>query len=158
MTKTERKSNKLKWVLSIVSIVLSLATLIGVIVGVNNMADTTSLSQTDYHIGTINDTGKIIESKKSIYSDISTIEDLEITLAENSNITYKVVFYDEDEKFISMTETLETDFDTSSNPSNAEYFRVLITPNQVDGEDVTLNVFNMGKYTKMINVEFANQK
>ena len=156
MTKT--KSNRLKWVLSIVSIVLSLATLIGVIVGVNNMADTTTLSQTDYHIGTINETGKIIESKKSIYSDMSTIEDMEITLAENSNITYKVVFYDEDEKFISMTETLETDFDTSSNPSNAEYFRVLITPNQVDGEDITLNVFNMGKYTKMINVEFANQK
>ena len=158
MTKTERKGNKFKWVLSIVSILLSLATLIGVIVGVNNMADTSTLSQTDYHIGTINETGKIIESKKSVYSDMTTIEDMEITLAENSNITYKVVFYDEEEKFVSATETLETDYDTTANPENAEYFRVVITPNQVDGEDVTLNIFNMGKYTKMINVEFANKK
>ena len=78
------------------------------------------------HDGTINETGKIIESKKSIYSDMTTIEDMEITLAENSNITYKVVFYDEDENFISMTESVETDFDTTANPENAEYFELFV--------------------------------
>ena len=89
---------------------------------------------------------------------MSTIQDLEITLDDNSNITYKVVFYDEDEKFVSATGMLETDYTSTATPENAEYFRVVITPNQVDGEDVILNIFNMGKYTKMINVSFANVK
>ena len=158
MTRSERKSNKLKLILTIVSIVLSLATLVGMLFTFGNMADTKNFSSMDYHIGTIDDGGKIVESRKSIYSDMSTIQDLEITLDDNSNITYKVVFYDEDEKFVSATGMLETDYTSTATPENAEYFRVVITPNQVDGEDVILNIFNMGKYTKMINVSFANVK
>lgn len=157
MVKAEKK-NKIKWILTIVSFVLSLATIIGVLFAFGNMAETKNLSSTDYHIGMIDDGGKIVESRKSIYSDLITTEDMEITLDENANITYKVVFYDEEEKFVSATETLETDYDTTATPENAEYFRIVITPNQVDGEDIILNVFNMGKYTKMVNVQFANVK
>ena len=158
MTKTARKSNKLKWILTIVSVVLSLATLISCLFAFGNMAETKSLSVTDYQIGTINESGKIIESKKSIYSDMVTTEDMEITLDEDCQITYKVVFYNEDEDYISMTDTLENDFNTTAIPENAEYFRIIITPNQVDGEDVIVNLFNVGKYTNMVNVEFANVK
>lgn len=157
MTKTERKSNKVKWILTIVSVVLSLATLISCLFAFGNMAETKTMSSTAYHIGTIDDGGKIVDSRKSIYSDMKTTESLEITLDEDSQITYKVVFYDENEDFISMSETLETDFDTTATPENAEYFRVVITPNQIDGEDTIVNIFNMGKYTKMLNVTFANK-
>lgn len=157
MVKAEKK-NKIKWIMTIVSFVLSLATIIGVLFAFGNMAETKNLSSNDYHIGIIDDGGKIVESRKSIYSDLITTEDMEITLDENANITYKVVFYDEEEKFVSATETLETDYDTTATPENAEYFRIVITPNQVDGEDIILNVFNMGKYTKMVNVQFANVK
>ena len=157
MTKTERKSNKVKWILTIVSVVLSLATLISCLFAFGNMAETKTMSSTAYHIGTIDDGGKIVDSRKSIYSDMKTTESMEITLDEDSQITYKVVFYDENEDFISMSETLETDFDTTATPENAEYFRVVITPNQIDGEDTIVNIFNMGKYTKMLNVTFANK-
>lgn len=158
MTKTERKSNKIKWVLSIVSVILSLATLIGVIVGINNLADTTKFNITFYSIGAIDETGRIVESRKSIYSDIATTEDMEIVLNEDATITYKVVFYDEDINFISMTDALETDFDTTTTPENAKHFRVVITPYQIDGEDTIVNVFNMSKYTKMLDITFANNK
>lgn len=156
MVKAEKK-NKIKWILTIVSFVLSLATIIGVLFAFGNMAETKTMSSTAYHIGTIDDGGKIVDSRKSIYSDMKTTESLEITLDEDSQITYKVVFYDENEDFISMSETLETDFDTTATPENAEYFRVVITPNQIDGEDTIVNIFNMGKYTKMLNVTFANK-
>lgn len=154
MTKT--KKEKAKWRLTIGAVVLSVVALVSAIIGLTKNITTTKLGSTDYAIGSVDSTGKVIDSKKSVYSkDLNTTDNLTIDIDEDTvTITYKVAYYDENEKFVSMTEALSSDLDTTSIPSTAEYFRVIITPNQVDGEDVTLNIFNMSKYTSQIEVNF----
>jgi len=156
MNLTEKKKNKLKWWLTLTSIVLSVATLVAVCVGLGKIGDTKNVSNSDYAIGTINETGKIVDSKQSAYmKDAETIDGLVIDIdEETATITYKVAFYDEDGKFISMTESQESDFDATNIPENADTFRVVITPYQVDGENVELNIFNMSKYTSQLDVSY----
>ncbi len=157
MKMTAKKKSKLKMGLSIVSVILSVITLIALVIGLNNITTSTkNVSKSDYAIGTISETGKIVESKQSAYmKDAETIDGLVIDIDEDTaTITYKVAFYDEDGKFISMTESQETDFDTSNIPENADTFRVVITPYQVDGENVELNIFNMSKYTSQLDITF----
>lgn len=151
-----RKKEKAKWWLTIGAVVLSVVALVSAIIGLTKNITTTKLGSTDYAIGSVDSTGKVIDSKKSVYSkDLNTTDNLTIDIDEDTaTITYKVAYYDENEKFVSMTEAMSKDLDTTSIPSTAEYFRVIITPNQVDGEDVTLNIFNMSKYTSQIEVTF----
>ena len=145
-----------KIALIVISVILSLVSLVATIVGFSNLATTRTIKATDYAIGTINETGNIVDSKKSTYlKDMVTIEDMEITIDEDAQITYKLVFYDEEEKYISTTESLAKDYDVSTTPENAKYFRVVITPNQVDEEDVKLNFFNVRKYTNMLEIKIA---
>lgn len=153
---TTKKKNKLKWFLTITSVILSIATLVAVCVGLKNLTDTKSVSKSDYAIGTINETGKIVESKQSAYmKDAESVDGLVIEIdEETATITYKVAFYDEDGKFISMTENQDADFDTTNIPETADTFRVVVTPYQVDGENVELNIFNVGKYTSQLDVSF----
>ena len=152
-----KKKNKLKLILSIASVVLSVITLVSMIVFFNNLADTKKVDKSDFAIGTINETGKIVESKQSAYmKDAENVDGLTIEIDEDTaTITYKVAFYNEDGEFISMTESLDADFDATTIPENADTFRVVITPYQVDGENVELNIFNMGKYTSQLDVSFA---
>ena len=151
------KNNKLKWVITLVSLFLSIATLVAVCVGLGNLNETTeSVSRSDYKIGTITETGKFADSKQHAYmEDAETIDGLVIDIdEENATITYKVAFYNEDGEFISMTESMETDFDTANIPESATSFRVEITPNAVDGEPVELNIFNLNNYTSQIEITY----
>ena len=154
---TNKKKSKLKWVITLLSLFLSIATLVSVCVGLHNITTSTKdVSKSDYAIGTINETGKIVESKQSAYmKDAENVDGLTIEIdEETATITYKVAFYDEDGKFISMTESQESDFDATNIPENADTFRVVVTPYQVDGENVELNIFNMSKYTSQLDVTY----
>lgn len=147
------KSNKFKGILAIVSIVLSVVTLVALCVCLGNVTTTKTLRNSDYAIGTINESGIVVESKQHIYTEDSySVEDMVIELEEDASITYKVAFYDKDGKFISMTDAQSADFDATSVPATATEFRIVITPNAVDGEAVELTIFNMSKYTGQLSV------
>lgn len=153
--KTKNKG-KAKWWLGFTSLVLSVVTLVAVGLGFSKLADTKTVTNSDYTIGSITETGKAVESKYSAYmKQAENVDGLTIDIdEEKTTVTYKVAFYDEDGKFISMTESLESDFDSTATPETAETFRVIVTPYQVDGENVELNIFNMGKYTSQLEVTF----
>ena len=155
MVKTKRKE-KAKWLLTIGAVVMSAVALVSSLFGLSKNETTENVTNSMYAVGTINETGKIVESKKSAYmKNAQTTEDLTIDIdEETATITYKVVYYDEDEKFLSITESLSEDLDSTTIPENAEYFRVVVTPNQVDEEDVTLNAFNKSKYTSQLDITF----
>ncbi len=154
---SEKKKSKLKWALSIVSIVLSVITLVALCVGLGNLASTKTLGNSDYAIGTINEDGKVVDSKQSAYTkNTYKTEDMSIDIdEETATITYKVAFYDKDGKFVSMTEALDEDFDTTNIPETATEFRIVVTPLAVDGEAVELNIFNVGKYTSQLDVKVS---
>lgn len=153
---TEKKKNKLKWALTIVSIVLSVITLVAVCVGLGNLSATKTLSNSDFSTGAINATGKVVESKQSAVSKKAySVDGMSIELdEETATVTYKVAFYAEDGSFVSMSDALDEDFDTSTIPSTAKTFRVVVTPLAVDGEAVELNIFNIGKYVSQLKVTF----
>lgn len=154
MAMTEKKKNKLKTWLMIGAIALCVIMLIGVFVKLGNMETTRKLNTSNYAVGTISATdGKINESRQNIYTkDLLNAEDIEITLNEDATITYKVFCYDEDKEFISATNSLSADFDAQDLAQGTAYVRVVITPAQVDGENVNINAFNMAKYTSQINI------
>lgn len=154
---TTKKKNKLKWLLTITSAVLSVVAIVGVCFGLSNLAKTKSVDNGDFAVGTIvAESGKIVESKHSAYmKDAENVDGLTIDIdEETATITYKVAFYDEDGKFVSMTETMDEDFDATNIPENATSFRVVVTPYQVDGENVELNIFNMSKYTSQLEITY----
>lgn len=150
------KSKKANLIMTITAVVLSVLALAGVIVAMHKDNTTAKTNATMFTTGAITETGKIVESKQSAYlKDMQTTDGLKIELdEETATITYKVVFYDEEDKFISMTESLDADFVAENIPENATQFRVVITPLAVDGEAVELSIFNMAKYVNQLEVEF----
>lgn len=157
---TATKKAKTSLVVSIVSAVLSVATILGLAIGIGNSQITTvKANANDFKNGAITETGKIVESNESaVLKEMATVEDMKIEVDEETcTITYKVAFYDEEENFITATEDLSEDFDVANVPENAKFFRVMVTPNEVDGEAVKLNVFNRAKYLKQITVSYARE-
>lgn len=150
------KSDKLKWVITFVSIALILGLLISVIVGLSNLQPTKNVGNLDYSISSIDTTtGKVIDSNQNIVmKNLGNVDGMTITLDEDAQITYKVAFYDEDEEFVSITASQSADFDAENIPETAKYFRVVITPNQVDGENVTVTLLNMANYTSQVEITF----
>ena len=154
----KRRNEKLQWGLIVLALFMSVATIVGITVGTHVAADKTDeVSKYDYTIGAIDETGKLIESKKSLYTEeMQTVEGLTIELdEETANITYKVAFYNEDGEFVSMTEAMSEDFDATTIPEGVAFFRIVITPNQVDDEDVTVTIWNVGKYAKQLEVSYS---
>ena len=153
-----RRKYKARWVITIISFVMSLvmfgAFLFNIFTRPGETTDT--LGSFDYAIGAIDDSGKIIESKQSVYSKkLHTVDELDIEVAEDATVSYVLYFYDADEKFIEASDVLTDDVTEASVPENAEFFRIVITPAEVDGEAVVLSIFNTGKYINQVKVSFA---
>ena len=156
---TAAKRSKAKWIITIVSFVMSIIMFSAFIFGIfTKPGETTeNVGTSDYGFGNIDDAGKVVQSYKAMYmKDMQTVTGLDIEVNdETSVLTYKVVFYDEEKAYVSATETLSDDFDATSIPENAKYFRVVIIPNQIDGEDVILNIFNVSNYAKKLAVSYT---
>ena len=148
------KTNKSKWIATTLAFGLIAVVLIAFGLKLNRQEKTTTYGFTSFAIGALNPTnGKIVESKKALYTkDLGHVDGLEITLKDDATITYYVAFYDEDKVFIEATDAQTDDFDTADVSEGAEYFRVLVVPNQIDEEDVVLNALNMIKYANMITI------
>jgi hypothetical protein len=151
------KKEKVKTLFIVLSFVLSLITTIAVCFGIANATKTTeTVGVTAFELGSVDESGKVIESKKSsVMENAQNVDGLTIDIdEETATVTYRVVFYGEDGEYLSTTETLETDYDATSTPETAETFRVVITPDQVDGEDVKINIFTMNKYAKQLEITY----
>ena len=154
---TKKKSKLILWI-TIISFIMSAVMFGAFVVGLTRPDEdnTDTVGTFGYSLGTVDESGKVVESKKSaIQKEMQTVSGMDIQLdEETATVTYKVVFYDENKDYISTTESLSADYDAELTPENAKFFRVIITPYQVDGEDVELSVWNMSKYTKQLEVSY----
>ena len=154
---TKKKSKIILWI-TVISFIMSAIMFGAFVVGLARPSEknTDTVGRFGYSLGTVDETGKLVESKKSIVQkEMQTVSGMKIELDEEAaTVTYKVSFYDEDKNYISTTEALSADYSAELTPENASYFRVIITPYQVDGEDVELFVWNMSKYTKQLEVSY----
>ena len=157
---SEKKRSRIKWIILVASFVMTVIMFGAFVNGMiteRSSRTTDTLSASDYSIGTIDGTsGKILESKKNAYTkDMYKLEGVKISLNDEiATVTYKVAYYDEEGKFLSMSNELTASYDAEA-PEGAVYFRVLVTPYQVDGEDVTLTLFNKSKYVNQLEVTFG---
>lgn len=151
------KREKLKGIMVLASCLLSIATFMTVAVGMAKATKTTAtVRSVEYTRGNVNNSGNIIESKKAIVmKDTKNVDGLMIDIdEENATVTYRVVFYGEDGEYLSTTESMATDYEEEITPDGAETFRIVVTPNQVDGEDVEIGTFSVGKYAKQLDVTY----
>jgi len=151
------RKDKVKSLLIVLSFLLSLVTTLAVCFGIAKATETTqTVRKSEYVLGSIDESGKVIESKKSIVMEnAKSVDGLTIDIdEENATVSYRVVFYGEDGEYLSTTESMETDYDATSVPESAETFRVVVMPYQVDGEDVKINMFTIGKYAKQLDITY----
>ena len=155
----EKNRSKKAFITSVVACVVSVVTALAVLLGiVNNAVTTKTLKGVDFERGSLDANGKYVESNENLVSmDMNTVDGLIIEINEDATVSYKLAFYNEDEEFVSMTESLTENFDTENIPAEAKYFKVVITPNQVDGENVKVNVLNQNKFVKQLKVTFARE-
>lgn len=151
-----KNKSKFRWGVTIVALVLSVITFSAVFLGVSSNDTTDELNRIDYALGTIDaTTGKALDSKLAICTeDMNNIEGLEIEIVDEPTVTYQVFFYDEDKEYLSASESLSADYTAETVPEGAKYFRIVITPLEVDGEAVEINPLTMSKYTKQLTVTF----
>lgn len=141
------------------AVVLTVGLVAGIVALTGKKADEGKvIVKLDYEIGTINETGKYVESEKSIYSDAFECKGLKITLDFDNSIKYRIHFYDESNVHISTTAYLESGFPTTALtvPDTAFYARIEITPewdSDVKAENRVVKWYNVNKYANQLTVQ-----
>lgn len=135
-----RKSNKVMLAVFCIAVIV-LAGTVTVLAIQLNRTTTATLFGTAYAVGTLDDNGKVAESKENIYTKyLISVDGLKITIKEKADVQYKLYFYDADKAFVSASEEwLTADFEGTI-PETAKYVRVVIDPIE-DNEVSVLEVF-----------------
>lgn len=132
--------------------VIALLGVVGLGLVVNDQISTLELKSWNYTVADLDSEGELDSSDENIVTkDYIKVDGLEITVNEEAEITYRVVFYDEDKEYISETDELTTDFQDSEIPEGAEYCKIVITP--VDDNEIS--IFEKGDFVEMLNVKYA---
>ncbi len=112
---------------------------------------TKTLGLIDWEIGAIDADGEFLKDTGSIVTkDFHNVEDLEIELAKDAMVSYKVFYYDEDEAFISASNALSADY-AGTAPEGAVYFKLMVTPSN----DAEVSLLEIPGYVEQISVVCA---
>lgn len=157
----KRKTKDL--ITKIMSVILVIATIVGIgaLVShfVSNKADEDGRVEVNlsYEIGGLTAYGKYAETKESIYTkEAFKCDGLYIEPEFDATITYQVFFYDGLGNFISSTASLEGYY-TDEIPADSSYARIVITPKWDKDEEKKINIFQVNKYAKQLNVKVSNE-
>lgn len=151
MAYSKSKANNIKWIIAFVLIAILAVGVIFALVKIDRNETTKTIdgSVFSYSIGLIDEEGEYEQGTSSIYmKDFYEVDGLTCKLDEKATISYEINFYDEKEEFISSTGSLETDFESSSIPETAKYFRVEITPKN----DYEVSFFEINTYADQLTV------
>ena len=147
-------SLNLKWIISLVLIALLSVAMVFAFVKIDKTETTKTIggNSFNYSVGLLDEEGKYEQGTSSIYmKNFYDVDGLDVDLADDATVTYKISFYDADQKFVSMTDSLSEDFDGSTTPENAEYFRIMVTPTN----DPEVSWTEIGRYAGMLTVSIS---
>lgn len=138
---------------------LACITLVGAVVGLSALfrksEETTKVVNPTYAVGGLTEKGAFLETEESIYTkDSFECLGLDIDLAFDNNISYRVFFYDTENKFLSATNKLTEDYDENTTPMFARYARIVITPN----EDDKISWYEKSKYANQLEISVDKQQ
>lgn len=145
-----RKSNKVMLAVLCIAVIVLVGTVTVLAIQLNRTT-TATLFGTVYAVGSLDESGKVAESKENIYTkDLISVDGLKITVKEKADVQYKLYFYDADKAFVSASEEwLTADFDGTI-PETAKYVRVVIDPI----EDNEVSVFEVLGYANQLTVTY----
>lgn len=144
-------ANKIKWIITFVLIaMLSIAVVFAFVkIDKNQKTKTLGTNSFTYAIGLLDAEGEYVQGTSSIYTkDFTSVDGLTVEIKEDATITYKLFFYDADKGFVDKTSDLSLNYDGSSIPATAEYFKVMITPTN----DAEVSFFEIGTYAGQLTV------
>lgn len=142
-----------KSTLKTIGIVLACVLIVGALIGIFALFDkkaneTETTIHPTYAVGGLTANGRFEDTKGSIYTkDAFECMGIKTTLAFDSNVSYKIYFYNEDEEFINATSKLTGNY--NSRPESAKYARIVITPN----DDENVSWYEVGKYSKQLTIQ-----
>ena len=147
------QKKKLKKTLTVIGVILAVALVIGLIVSiVNKPKDDYEKINLTWTVGGINgDTNKFDPDMKDCMTSqrIKIEEGFKVVPDFHAGLTYEVCYYDDNDNFVT-SEVLQTIVNSSALetlPENATYYRIVIHPNDEDGE---INWFETFKYSNQI--------
>lgn len=141
-------------------VVLVVAVLGGGVAGIISLVDsdkfdTKNISDLSFGVGGLDSAGKYMSTDQSIYTkDAFECQGLNVSLEFDSEISYQIYFYDQNNDFVHTTGKLEGAFVSDSIPFFAKYARIVITPD--DDEKVTS--FEVLKYAKQLNAKVNREQ
>ena len=161
MKKILKKLKRSK-VLSVVLIVGLLVAAVGGVAALVNRDkadDGYDLAKASFERGSLNDSGIYTETKASIYTKeaLEYGNGVKIKLDFDSDVSYQIFFYDEDDSFVETTQEYEKTA-TVTAPEGAVYARIVVTPEwdaDVDKDDQIVRLWNVRKYAKQLTVMVA---
>ncbi len=149
--KKRMSANKVKWIITFVLIAMLSVAMIFAFVRIDKNEKTKTLGTNSftYGIGLLDTEGEYKQGTSSIYmKDYHSVDGLTIELKDKATVTYKLFFYDEDKEFIDVTSDLSLNYDSSSTPELAEYFKIMITPTN----DAEVSFFEIHEYASQLTV------
>ena len=134
-------------------------TLVGAVAGIgallNKAEEDTKIINPSYAIGGLTEQGQYLETKESIYTkNAFGCQGLDVELAFDNNISYRIFFYNNDNDFISATKKQTSNYDEDLTPINAVSCRVVITPN----DDDKISWYEINDYAKQIEISVNKEQ
>lgn len=147
--------NKSEKILFVVLALVMIAVCIVMVSKVNKLESKKTVGAFSFEIGSLTSEGVEVKNTGSIrLKKAINADGLEIKLAEDANVKYKVFFYEVDEDgkevFISASEELSADFDATTIPANAELCKVVITP----VGDAEVDLLEVEGYAKQLTISY----
>lgn len=139
------------WIITYILISILSVAVIFAFAKIDKNEDTKTLgsSSLTYAIGLLDAEGEYEQGTSSIYmKDYQSVDGLTVELKDKATVTYKLFFYDENKDFVDMTSDLSLNYDSSSIPETAEYFRIMITPIN----DAEVSFFEIYNYARQLIV------
>ena len=149
--KKRMSASNIKWIITFVLIaMLSVAVIFAFVkIDKNETTKTLGTSSFTYAIGLLDAEGEYEQGTSSIYlKDYQSVDGLTVKIKDKATVTYKLFFYDENKDFVDMTSDLSLNYDSSSTPETAEYFRIMITPTN----DAEVSFFEINDYAGQLTV------
>ena len=124
-----KTADAVKWFIVFLLLIAIIGAVVTLFIQVDRNTTVTEIGAEAYKIAALNEDGEEVESDKSIVTrNAFTTDGMTVVFDADAKVTYKLYFYDEDEKLLSATDDLAEDFSgTIITPTEDEDGKVSLT-------------------------------
>ena len=133
-----KTADAVKWFIVFLLLIAIIGAVVTLFIQVDRNTTVTEIGAEAYKIAALNEDGEEVESDKSIVTrNAFTTDGMTVVFDADAKVTYKLYFYDEDEKLLSATDGLAEDY-SGTIPEKAVWAKAVITPTEDEDGKVSL--------------------